>query len=45
MLRLSAKARALSDVTFVVEQLTDGSGANTSARSRAATSTKLATIA
>ena len=33
------------DVTFVVEQLIEGSGARTSAKSRAATSTKLATIA
>ena len=45
MPRLSANVLARSDTVLVVEQLNDGRGASTSARSRAATSTKLATIA
>ena len=45
MPRLSANVRARSDVTLDVEQLNDGSGARTSAKSRAATSIKFATMA
>ena len=43
-MRLSANFFAASEVTLTAEQLTEGSGAKTSAMSRAAMSTKLATI-